>query len=527
MRVHDTLRRTLPIALLTLGLAPAAPAWAADIHALVVGIDKYAQGRNLEGAVNDADAIANAMRGLGAKVTLLRNGEASRDAILGGWNRIIETARPGDTLVFTYAGHGQQQPERVKGSEKKGKDQLLQLGGYIDKEGNPGQRERILDDEIYDLILKASTRKLRVILVIDSCHSGNMYRSLSPEAGVNFRYGGEGQPSANDPWNGKTLPPEGPLPENVFFYSASQPDEKVPEIPHNGKQHGALSVAFVEALTGGAAKKGDSPFITHEELTLYLRTRVSNFGAQIQNPDVEPRSQYDSPVLPVVTRAAGTVPQPDQRPEVTLRVTGVAAEKLRPVLAGTPGLRIAGEGRADLIWDAARREAVDGRGHVAATNIGEAGLPGLIQKHQALTWLNQQPVTPPLDFQITPARGEHHRGDEVRFSIGGVDGLSLVVFNLAGDGTVQPVWHGSVPGGTGPQGRFDLGPSPVTPPFGADNVIIVAGRGDPGPLMTRLAELDGKAEPWAALRAATAWLKTVKDGRIGQQVIVSREGKAP
>jgi hypothetical protein len=83
-------RRSLLVArpLALFGLA--APASAAEHYGLVVGIDDCLGTENdLDGAVNDAKDVANALNEAGAKeVARLLNGDASKDRIVAAWERI-------------------------------------------------------------------------------------------------------------------------------------------------------------------------------------------------------------------------------------------------------------------------------------------------------------------------------------------------------------------------------------------------------------------------------------------------------
>ena len=93
--------------------AIAAPAGAGELYGLVVGIDDYVGTANdLDGAANDANDIAKSLTGAGAKeVVRLINDDASKDGILAAWEGLVAKAKAGDTIVFSYAGHGGQEPE--------------------------------------------------------------------------------------------------------------------------------------------------------------------------------------------------------------------------------------------------------------------------------------------------------------------------------------------------------------------------------------------------------------------------------
>ena len=86
--------------------------------ALVVGIDDYRHIPRLDGAVNDARDVADALRGIGAEVVTLTDGAATREAILREWRRLATSVGEGDRLVVTFAGHGSNEPEHWPGSER-------------------------------------------------------------------------------------------------------------------------------------------------------------------------------------------------------------------------------------------------------------------------------------------------------------------------------------------------------------------------------------------------------------------------
>lgn len=90
------------LALIALAIRPAT----ADAKrlALVVGVDRYEALPRLERAVNDAEAIARTLEGLGFEVSLVEN--ASRRQISKKLSDIETRIDPGDTVLFYFAGHG-------------------------------------------------------------------------------------------------------------------------------------------------------------------------------------------------------------------------------------------------------------------------------------------------------------------------------------------------------------------------------------------------------------------------------------
>ena len=161
-------------------LVVAVPAAAAPaVRALVIGINAYQVLPELEGAVGDARDVARALSGIGVRdLVVLEDAAATRARIVAAWRSMLERAVPGDTLVLSFAGHGGQEPERVPGSERDGRDEVLLLNGFAQR--GAGTRERIFDDELNAWFMEAGAKGIRVIFVADACHSGTLTRALDP-----------------------------------------------------------------------------------------------------------------------------------------------------------------------------------------------------------------------------------------------------------------------------------------------------------------------------------------------------------
>lgn len=192
------MKRLTEIALLMLAAAPA-PA-AAEIRAVFVGIDSYLYSRthvesadfkDLRGAVNDSGRIKDALRTAYAldldkpsagkcrsanpvSITLT-NECATRAAILEALDAQIKASKPGDTLLFYFAGHGSRFID----------DQVLdQASGYnatilpadARKPGATVPTD-IMDREIGEILDQATAASINVVTIFDSCNSGTATRS--------------------------------------------------------------------------------------------------------------------------------------------------------------------------------------------------------------------------------------------------------------------------------------------------------------------------------------------------------------
>jgi hypothetical protein len=114
-------------------LAPAhararlAPPGHGIIRALVIGADHYASYKTLRGAVADARDLEQALRKGGVRdLAVLIEEQASRRNAQAAMDRLVASTGPGDLVIISFAGHGSQSPERVKGSDPDGMDEVFE-----------------------------------------------------------------------------------------------------------------------------------------------------------------------------------------------------------------------------------------------------------------------------------------------------------------------------------------------------------------------------------------------------------------
>ena len=155
----------------------------------MIGIDLYADPAfpDLKGAARDARnmrALLTDFLGFEpAAVRMLTDRDATRAAILDGVRRwLVAGTRPGDRALLYFAGHGYFQPDE-DGDEEDGYDEALAPHDVrLIANGDPMTLDNhILDDEIGALF--ARLRDRQAYLIVDSCHSGTVTRTLDPAAG--------------------------------------------------------------------------------------------------------------------------------------------------------------------------------------------------------------------------------------------------------------------------------------------------------------------------------------------------------
>ncbi|MBP9184113.1 MAG: caspase family protein [Fuscovulum sp.] len=243
-------------------LAVAAPAWA-ETRAVIVGVSDYlVLDADLKGPSADAALMAETLlaRGLDpAAVTVLASsvdglpagvttGQPTRDEILAALQAASAASASGDTVVFYFSGHGSQAPD-ASGDEGSGHDEILLPADAAGWKGAIGAVENALvDDELQAWAQALMDRGVKVVGLIDACHSATGFRAI----------GGEGVARVLDPEvlgipnDAASAPATAALEltgDYVFLYS-SQSDERSFEYPYgeDGLWHGEFTLRLAQVL---------------------------------------------------------------------------------------------------------------------------------------------------------------------------------------------------------------------------------------------------------------------------------------
>ncbi len=137
-------------------------------RALCVGINDYPDtNMDLGGCVNDATDWQALLERRGYRVDRLHDAEATRQRIVDALKDLIAHAGPGDSVVFTFAGHGSWLPDR-NGDERDGRDEMMCPFDVM-------KDQYLLDDDLYD-IFRTKEAGVRLYVIADSCHSGSVVR---------------------------------------------------------------------------------------------------------------------------------------------------------------------------------------------------------------------------------------------------------------------------------------------------------------------------------------------------------------
>ena len=140
-------------------------------YALLIGMEQ-----SKWGSCPGSDKDSNTMLGLiqqyvnSDHIVKLNNGKATVEAVRKALQEQIAKVPEDGLMIFTYSGHGGQNPKGTSKDETDGQDEFLCL--YDGK---------MIDDELWTIF---SQCKGRAFCVYDCCHSSTMYRLPSePEEG--------------------------------------------------------------------------------------------------------------------------------------------------------------------------------------------------------------------------------------------------------------------------------------------------------------------------------------------------------
>jgi hypothetical protein len=480
-------------------------------------------------------------------ITMLLNEQVDRSTVLREISALVERTKANDLIFFSIAGHGTQEPERIKGSQPDGMEDVFLLTGF--EATAAGSEQRILGSEFNHFIRQFELRGARIIFIADTCHGGGMAREIDPRAGeMSFRQVPtytlledtlKPVSQADDPRSELDL-------DRTAFLAAVDRSTKAPEVRIPGIEgfRGALSYAVSRAVEGNADANHDGK-VTLKELFANVRQVVYQLSDQRQNvvTMTSPNLSPDIDVAFGLTRGVALIQGPIEgappsaattkapsagaptvaalpskpetaRPDAPIRLAALDGKmsyfpnltsRERPVQAVQP------TDNPDLIWDPVSHDVISW-GDVVAYGVDIADLPTVIDRTAAIRALKRIATQSPQVMRISPDDRQHHNNQSVEIDLSDAAGRALVVFDVAGDGTIQLLYPiGSDPS---PAQSANLRlPLRVREPFGADQVVaITSGQ--------RMAELEQVLLQVNRRRASAQVIKSLErylpaDARIG------------
>lgn len=141
---------------------------------LLVGINYFNTKNELRGCINDVHNMANFLVSnygyLWGDIVILTDDTRdmvkvpTRDNIIRAMMWLVKDARPNDSLLFHYSGHGGQTKD-LDGDELDGYDDTIYPVDFQ-------QAGMIIDDVMHDIMVRPLLPGVRLTALFDSCHSG-------------------------------------------------------------------------------------------------------------------------------------------------------------------------------------------------------------------------------------------------------------------------------------------------------------------------------------------------------------------
>lgn len=240
-------------------------------RALCVGINRY-QSSPLNGCVADAKLWATTLGNLGFEIQMLTDEQATFDGIIGSLKEMVQSSRPGDVLVFQYAGHGIELPD-VNGDETGG-DSPKDDEAICPYDYTAGRF--VLDDDIAQVFnsLKSTHRGVNVTCFFDCCHSGTLSRF---GVGIDLSQRGRGADE-----RARSISVTSEMVENHrrFRRSRGMGRSLLSRGPDNMSE-----VIFSACLSGEKAYENNG----QGDFTRYAVTALSRYGIEVTHQEFEQR----------------------------------------------------------------------------------------------------------------------------------------------------------------------------------------------------------------------------------------------
>ncbi len=200
---------------------------------------------NLNGCLNDAKSMRSIIMArygfMENNIDTLFNQKASRQGILDGIQKLINTSQPGDVVFFYYAGHGSQ-VKNSKSYDGTGWDQTIVPADLWD----------IRNKELSKLFNQLLDKGVTLTLIFDSCHSGAIARGNSLPVTFKERKAPPVDWDANDDSKEQIVPEK----RGALLFSAAQRNQTAKEAADlDGTAHGAFTLALIKAINSSSANQ--------------------------------------------------------------------------------------------------------------------------------------------------------------------------------------------------------------------------------------------------------------------------------
>jgi hypothetical protein len=179
-----------------------------------------------------------------------------------GLRWLVAGAVPGDVLFWSFSGHGSQQ-QSMSNSEADGLDEVLCPTDYE-------TAGMLVDDEIFDLVVRPLQSGVKLTIILDCCHSGTA-------VDLPFVW------QDDDTWEevGGTIYTAG----DVQMFSGCEDEQTSADVERHGRRGGAMTMAMTDAIK-------EDPGRTYPDLLCRLRDLLEDRGMD-QYPRLTSSQKFD------------------------------------------------------------------------------------------------------------------------------------------------------------------------------------------------------------------------------------------
>lgn len=194
--------------------------------ALLIGCNYLNTEYQLSGCINDVSNLETLLKTLNFSVqtmTDLTEKKPIKTNILTEFTNILKNSSAGDTIFFSFSGHGSQ----INDKNKDEKDNLDELIFTLDA-------QYIVDDDLNKIIKTNLKKKVKLIALFDCCHSGTVLD-------LKYQYLGNGNRNTVNSNYTDTV-------SNVIMISGSLDTQTSADAFINKTYQGAMTWAFIESF---------------------------------------------------------------------------------------------------------------------------------------------------------------------------------------------------------------------------------------------------------------------------------------
>jgi len=506
-----THRKSSAIRAACVTLACATALWSAPVAArtiaLLIGIGQFdgigltsAADRkklSLDGPPEDIAAMRRVVeKRMGVRsedIRVLLDHQASRANIRAELAALVDRSQPGDTVLIYFSGHGTSQRDAIGSGLPLGTSAWFPADFDWSNNDNVGARLISGRLDIRPLALEPLDRGGRtVILISDSCFSGNIARGIGTSAGdVINRYVPFGDSSdVPEAMKAADFAPATYPYQRVLMLSASSDSEKAADLSRDrasmtidGKPKGALTNALLRVFEGGAPADYDRDGkVSFAELK---RAVLEDIAAKhlAQTPKLEPALDQDTAGITfsaVPGLAAISVSERASRLRVSLPGSG-----------GTLATALRSSGEFEIV--PANTEMVVAKGSLpdryTLTNgtddliARDVSAETIVSRLRAAVWARQLVAGAGAKIALDATTEPTARGgnfvigrDSLQFAVKAGPPVWYLVFDIDPAGRLVTLWPTS-PDENKPTAagvRQSFGRTKVTEPEGLDHVVVLA-----------------------------------------------------